>query len=246
MTLLLRKKQEPNERIGLILNEIKNGDSILDLGCVDHSHLNENSPDWIHKFLYEKSTDVLGVDFEKEDIEILQKKGYNVIFGNVEEMNLGKKFDVVIAGELIASLSNPGLFLDNVYKHLKDDGKFILTTTNAWVFYRCIMPFFSKNLISGQYVSINDYETITQLLQRHGFEIMKFNYILYPPKRKTDYEWPDREEFKKYREYSVKNKSSLTKTIMAFLFRKVSVFLYKIGLKEVSAEGLFFVCSKHK
>jgi hypothetical protein len=36
-------------------------------------------------------------------------------------MDLKKKFDIIIAGQLVPSLSNPGLFLDNVYKHLNDD-----------------------------------------------------------------------------------------------------------------------------
>ena len=68
-------KKTDDERVLMILNEINKNDSILDLGCVDHSHLNENSSDWIHKFLYDKSDDVTGIDFEKEDIDILQKKG---------------------------------------------------------------------------------------------------------------------------------------------------------------------------
>ncbi len=243
---MLDTNQITDERTLMILDEVDQGKSILDLGCVDHSHLNEKSPDWLHKYLYQKSKDVLGVDFEKTDVEILQKKGYNVIFGDVETMALKKKFDIIIAGQLIPSLSNPGLFLDNVYKHLNDDGKFILTTANAWAFYRCVYAFFGPNKLSAQHTTLNDRETLSQLLKRHNFEIVKFDYILYPKKRKTDYEWPDREEFIQYREYTAKNRSNTTKTFAASLCRQLSVFFYKVGMKQVAGDGLFFVCKKTK
>ncbi len=233
-----------DERVKMILDEIGQGKSILDLGCVDHSHLNEKSPDWVHKFLYEKSKDVMGVDFEKDEVNILRKKGYNVICDDVEKMNLGRTFDVIIAGQLLPSLSNPGLFLDVVYKHLKNDGKFIVTTANAWVFYRCLFAFFGTNKLSAQHTCLNDRETLSQLFARHHFEIVKFDYILYPKKRKTDYNWPDRAEFEQYKESTEKNKSSPARSSLAFIFRKISVFLYNIGMKQVSGEGLFFVCRK--
>lgn len=237
-------KKTDDERVLMILNEINKNDSILDLGCVDHSHLNENSSDWIHKFLYDKSDDVLGIDFENEDIDILQKKGYNVIFGDVENFDLNKEFDVIVAGHLLPSLSNPGLFLNNVHKHLKKNGKFILTTANAWVFYRCLNAFFGINKISAQHTMLNDLETLNQLLQRHGFEIIKSDFILYPKKRKTNYHWPNKTEFEKYREYTIKNKSNIPKTILAFIFRKFSVFFYSVGMKSMSGEGIFLVCTK--
>jgi 2-polyprenyl-3-methyl-5-hydroxy-6-metoxy-1,4-benzoquinol methylase len=243
---MLDTKQITDERTLMILQEIDEGKSILDLGCVDHSYLNEQSPDWLHKYLYQKSKDVLGVDFEKSDVEILQKKGYNIIFGDVETMDLKRKFDIIIAGQLVPSLSNPGLFLDNVYKHLNDDGKLILTTANAWAFYRCVYAFFGRNKLSAQHTALNDYDTISQLLRRHNFEIAKFDYILYPRRRKIGYEWPNREEFAQYREYAAKNKSSSSKTLAASLCRQLSIFFYKVGMKQVAGDGLFFVCKKAK
>lgn len=233
-----------DERVLMILREIDNGDSILDLGCVDHSYLNEHSSDWIHKFLYAKSKDVLGIDFEKDDVEILKKKGYNVIVGNVENFSLDRQFDVIVAGHLLPSVSNPGLFLDTVYKHLKSDGKFILTTANAWVFYRCINAFFGTNKLSAQHIMLNDLETLQQLLKRHRFTVAKSDYILYPKKRKTDYQWPNKTEFSQYREYTIQNKSNPGKTVLAYVFRKLSMFFYHIGMKSVSGEGLFLVCKK--
>ena len=46
-----------------------------------------------------------------------------IIYGNMETITLQEKFDVVIAGDIIEHVSNQGLFLDNIYKHLRDSGK---------------------------------------------------------------------------------------------------------------------------
>jgi len=39
---------------------------------------------------------------------------------------------VVVAGEVVEDLSDPGLLLDNVRKHLNVGGKLTTTTPNAW------------------------------------------------------------------------------------------------------------------
>jgi 2-polyprenyl-3-methyl-5-hydroxy-6-metoxy-1,4-benzoquinol methylase len=50
------------------------------------------------------SKKVVGVDIQKEDVERLRKLGYEVVWGDVTTINLGKKFDVIVAGELIEHL----------------------------------------------------------------------------------------------------------------------------------------------
>ena len=45
--------------------------------------------------------------------------------------NIDKKFDTVVAGEIIEHVRDPINFLNNCYALLKDNGKIILTTPNA-------------------------------------------------------------------------------------------------------------------
>ncbi len=85
-------------------------------------------------FIVKNSRTCLGIDIEEKEIIKMKKEGYNVICANVETMQLNLKFDVIIAGELIEHLHNPGLFLNTLYEHLRDEGKLILTTPNPFNF----------------------------------------------------------------------------------------------------------------
>jgi len=54
------------------------------------------------------------VDIDDEGIKILREEGYHVRTDNVMTMNLEEQFDVIIAGEIIEHLDNPGQFLRNM------------------------------------------------------------------------------------------------------------------------------------
>ncbi|MBO0181221.1 hypothetical protein J0682_30075, partial [Vibrio parahaemolyticus] len=47
-------------------------------------------------------------------------------------------FDVIVAGEIIEHLNNPGLFLSGVRRFMHRDSKLVITTINAY----CAMRFF--------------------------------------------------------------------------------------------------------
>jgi 2-polyprenyl-3-methyl-5-hydroxy-6-metoxy-1,4-benzoquinol methylase len=120
-------------RYDIIEKLVKNKD-VLDLGCVNHDSETEKDEFWLHKFLIKHARSIIGIDNNKKEINKLNKKGYKIIYGDAENFQLNKKFDVIIAGELIEHLSNPGLFLQSCKKNLKDSGIIIITTPNAFSF----------------------------------------------------------------------------------------------------------------
>lgn len=55
----------------------------------------------------------------------------NLIQGNAETFDLGDgRFDLVVSFQVIEHLYNPGAMLDNVRRHLKPGGVFLVTTPN--------------------------------------------------------------------------------------------------------------------
>ena len=89
---------------------------VLDLGCIDHSAqraltLGER---WLHRRIKDVARDLLGVDMLSEDAQKLNQLGYKIIAEDVTRMNLGRHFDVIVAGDLIEHVSNVGMFLDCV------------------------------------------------------------------------------------------------------------------------------------
>ena len=119
------------ERFKIIKSFIKNK-LVLDIGFLGENKKNEFS--YLHLEIQKFAKEVWGLDVDKKRLDKLKKQGYNVVYDDAQKLEnvkkLGIKFDVVVAGEIIEHLENPGLFLDNVKKVLKDDGILIITTPN--------------------------------------------------------------------------------------------------------------------
>src|ERR1035438_4319818 len=72
--------------------------SVLGVGCVAHSASEEASEFWVHGHLVRHAKSVLGIDILPEDVEELQRHGYNMVCADAMSDDLGQKFDVIVAG----------------------------------------------------------------------------------------------------------------------------------------------------
>ncbi|MFX0132125.1 MAG: class I SAM-dependent methyltransferase [Candidatus Hodarchaeota archaeon] len=165
------------ERIKMILQFIKESDKVLDVGCVHHTEESLTSEVWLHKFVKMKAASVIGIDILEDKIKILKKLGYDVMVANAETMNIGKKFNVIVAGEIIEHLSNPGKFLENAHNHLMNEGILLITTPNAYAWHNILNTMLSKTTWHTQHVHIFDRITLMQLVKRHKFSIEYFRYV---------------------------------------------------------------------
>lgn len=166
-----------NLRVEALLDAVPAEAKVLDLGCVQHSAEKASNEDWVHGELYDVADKVVGVDYERKEVEKLRKQGYNVVHGNVEELDLDDTFDVVVAGELVEHLSNVGNFLDSVRDHLRPEGEFIMTTPNPWAFHRFKQAVFGEVYSNEEHTCWFDERTLTQVLDRHEFEVNDVIYV---------------------------------------------------------------------
>lgn len=181
LNLLIRPKKDwdsdelitlVNSKFGRIDELIKNKD-VLDCGCVGDVINNfseyEGSSNAIHK-KYAKY--IVGVDIWKEEIEKRQAMGINVVCANVETMELKRQFDVIIAGDLIEHLANPGLFLDKANKHLRMGGLLYICTPNLLSLNNLIRAIFGVKInVHQEHTTWYDFNTLKQILSRYGFKV---------------------------------------------------------------------------
>lgn len=171
------------KRIDLMKKYVE-GKSVLDIGCIDHDLNRTGGKNWLHNNLKKIAGDLTGMDYLESEVKTLQSKGYNIIYGNAENFHIPKKFDVIVAGELIEHLSNAGNFLDVAKEHLNVDGKLIITTPNVFAMGNILRIF--KMMLgrkiktdNSEHVGWYNKQNLCQLASRHGYKIIEYK-TFYP------------------------------------------------------------------
>lgn len=89
-----------------------------------------------------------------------------------------KKFDVVVAGELIEHLSQTDTFLNNCKNGLKDDGTLFLTTPNPTSFKFFFYALLGKEPRYTGHIKYFTKDALELLLKKH-FEIIDIGYCFH-------------------------------------------------------------------
>ncbi len=149
---------------------------ILDIACND-GYLAQ---------IYSKYGSVSGIDLNEEAVKKAKASGIDAVVADVFDMDTvfsGKKFDVIIAGDIIEHVFDTDLFLKKIYAVLDMNGTILLSTPNLVSLGRRIMALFGKNPFcefSGKKDGINvghiRYYTFADLekqLAETGFSMVK-------------------------------------------------------------------------
>jgi 2-polyprenyl-3-methyl-5-hydroxy-6-metoxy-1,4-benzoquinol methylase len=164
-----------------LFRELVAGKEVLDVGCVNHTldtRLGERGKYWLHEHLRQTARHVVGVDYEAADIAKMKQEGYDVVEADATNFDLGRKFDVVVAGEIMEHVVNPAGFLQSVKRHLKPGGFLVTSTPNA----NCLI-FFLENLILGREIDNSDHvciyspTTIAKMFEKCGFELKEVIFL---------------------------------------------------------------------
>jgi SAM-dependent methyltransferase len=154
------------------------GKDVLDIGCVEHSLDKRRHGHWLHDYIRKSAAHVVGLDYEQAEVDKLNAEGYDVIAADATNFDIGRQFDVVVAGELIEHLLNAKGFLESVRKHLRPGGFLVLTTPNA----NCLL-YFLENLVfggehdSGDHTCIYSPTTMQVLMRKCGYDVGQVVFI---------------------------------------------------------------------
>jgi 2-polyprenyl-3-methyl-5-hydroxy-6-metoxy-1,4-benzoquinol methylase len=156
---------------------------VLHLGCADSTFTDESiaSGRWLHAKLTNVAAQCTGVDIDLEMISRLrdQRGVTNIVYGDAEGLDtLGcGLFDVVVAGEIIEHLKNPGNFLRTAKSVLKPNGRLVITTTNAFCLRRLMRVALVSESIHPDHNFYFSHTTLRHLVAACGFDcIEQHNY----------------------------------------------------------------------
>ena len=157
---------------------------VLDLGCIDHDLYDEKiiTNNWLHKKIQGVASSVIGVDLLEEMVVRLNKKGFNIVKGDVEELSSvnelkNKKFDIIVAGDLIEHLFNPGRFLEGMKPFFHENTELILTTPNCFsTSYMLPYIFSGFEIVREDHTCWYSEKTLKQLILMSGYAVKEFHY----------------------------------------------------------------------
>ncbi len=180
----MNKKFELVQRVEFIKKACV-GKKVLHLGCTDYPFTKraiENNM-LLHFEIEKTASELYGFDFDQKGIDILEQAGGKNLFRadleKLEDVWLNETFDVIIAGEMIEHLSNPGLFLRGVQRFMNKDTKLIITTINAYSGMRFIIYGLrgkggENEPVHPDHVAYYSYKTLNLVLEREKLKINEF------------------------------------------------------------------------
>ncbi len=182
------------DRENFLLNKCS-GKHVLHLGCVDAGLFDEKlgQGSLLHAKLGRVASYLVGVDSDAQGIRRLQELGIGDMnfMWNVEQLDLltlESPVDVILAGEIIEHINNPGLFLQGTKRLIERTGAdLILTAPNAFGFSYLWRILRKKELVHPDHNFYFSYTTLSTLLKKCGYEVVEFYYYSNPSIRA--WEW---------------------------------------------------------
>ena len=151
------------------------GKSVLHLGCADAPYTKDRleSGTLLHTKLASVARHIVGLDLDGEAIHMLREIGIrSVKTGDAERLSDfeggGQQYDVVVAGEILEHLPNPGLCLRGAKTALAPQGMIVVSVPNAFSL-KCFLRFgLRTELVHEDHVCYYSPATLSRLALLSG------------------------------------------------------------------------------
>jgi 2-polyprenyl-3-methyl-5-hydroxy-6-metoxy-1,4-benzoquinol methylase len=180
------------DRDELIVDRCK-GKVVLHLGCVDYPLLDERllTNQLLHQKLVQSAKSVWGVDLDEAGIRrltaecridkllVADAEHLETVAGRIEQP------EIVVAGEILEHVNNPGLVLAGIRNLLQPGGELLITVPNALAMRIWVHTFRHRENIHPDHVVYFSPYTISNLVSRFGFRVTRLWWYWYPSTRPT-------------------------------------------------------------
>ena len=168
---VLKRAGCSRDRVGTLAS-LAQGKRTLDVGCTGARPQKGHSEVSLarHCRIAEAAAECLGLDIDEDGVAELNRMGFPAMVADACTCDLGRKFETIIAGELIEHLTHGARFLSNMGRHLEPGGRLVISTCN---------PFSTKRLwkilryghpaVHPKHTTWYDPLTLMELAARCGF-----------------------------------------------------------------------------
>jgi 2-polyprenyl-3-methyl-5-hydroxy-6-metoxy-1,4-benzoquinol methylase len=167
-----------SNRVEWIVGNVK-GPRVLDVGLAGYLP-DPRSPHWLHGELRRRFPGVMGIDRDGKVVSDLTALGLTDVHrADAESFEFSRRFDTIVAGEVIEHLSNPGLFLDCAARHLAPGGRLVVTTPYVFGLSNLLYGFFKypRTCPNREHTCWFCVDTFTQLVRRYGLRVLSWTLL---------------------------------------------------------------------
>jgi 2-polyprenyl-3-methyl-5-hydroxy-6-metoxy-1,4-benzoquinol methylase len=163
------------------------GKDVIHLGCCGSPYCQERylEGNLFHIKLIEIARKVIGIDIDEQSINFLKNAGINNLqIADVENMDIKlefKDFKIILAGEILEHLDNPGSFLKGIIRISNNNAEIIFTTINTPTLKSFLRALCNNEMVHHDHVCYYSIKTLNQLLNRYNMYIIKYFYYCAPP-----------------------------------------------------------------
>jgi len=151
----------------------------LEIGCGDGN--------FAELLLSRGVLEVWGIEYEKEQADIAQKRMTKVLVGDVAEQLTrlpDNYFDVIICNDVLEHLIDPYTVISKLRHKLKKEGVMISSIPNIRYFRNLFDYFFNKNwdytdsgIMDKTHFRFFTYRSIRKMFESNGYEVVKMEGI---------------------------------------------------------------------
>lgn len=160
----------------------------VDAGC---ANANTEADAWLHEHLARSARELVGLDVDEVGVERARAAGYEAHVVDCRDVGAVKalaldRADVVIAGEVIEHLDDPGAFLDGLHELVRPSGVCVVTTPNATGLVNAVASLANYEVNHPDHVTMYTCRTLDTMLRRHGWDPVEHHVFVQQVKTRTD------------------------------------------------------------
>lgn len=144
----------------------------VDTGCRD---MQEAAGTWLHAHLERVATSLVGIDVNEVGVKEAVEAGYEAYAIDCRDREALEAAGVepaqlVIAGEVIEHLDDPGGFLAGLHNLVAPGGMLVITTPNAYGLFNVFASLALREINHPDHVVMFTWRTLANMAARHGWE----------------------------------------------------------------------------